>query len=402
MADENTFKSKIISKATAWALDHLDLIFSILRWVKPNVVVKGNAVITRFEDVTEVLDRNWVFQVPYAEKMGKVTNGHNFFLGMQDTEQYTRDVSNMRLAARREDISEIVTPFVTSTCADILAASNGKMDVIKELTRVVPTRLMGRYFGTPGWNESEFTDAATNMFQYLFYPDDPEVEKNALEAAEKTRNYIDQTITARKSNRGQHDDVIERCLKLQDAGMPGMTDLDIRNNLIGLIIGAIPTTSKSAAITLNHLFNNPQLLVKAQQAAREDDDAAMVQYVQESLRLNPFAAGIQRICAEDYVVAKGTLRSTTIPKGTVVLAATQSAMMDMRKVSSPKKFRLDRPDYVYMSFGYGLHTCFGQYINLSQIPAIVKAVLKQQGLRRVSEMKTIEPFPVSLEIEFDK
>ena len=91
----------------------------------------------------------------------------------------------------------------------------------------MPTRLLGRYFGTPGWNEAEFTDAATYMFQYLFYPDDPEVEKKALDAAEKTRNYIDQTITARKSNRGQQDDVIERCLTLQDAGMPGMTDLDI-------------------------------------------------------------------------------------------------------------------------------------------------------------------------------
>ena len=401
MADKNTFKNKIISKATAWVLNHLDLIFSILRWVKPNVVVKGNAVITRFEDVTEVLDRHWVFQVPYAEKMGKVTNGHNFFLGMQDTEQYTRDVSNMRLAARREDISEIVTPFVTNTCTDILAASNGKMDVIQKLTRVVPTRLLGRYFGTPGWNESEFTDAATNMFQYLFYPDDPEVEKKALDAAEKTRNYLDQTITARKSYRGQHDDVIERCLKLQDAGMPGMTDLDIRNNLIGLIIGAIPTTSKSAAITLNHLFDNPQLLATALQAARVDDDAAMIKYVQESLRLNPFAAGIQRICAEDYVVAKGTLRSTKIPKGTVVLAATQSAMMDWRKIKKPKEFRLDRPAYSYMHFGYGLHTCFGQYINLAQIPAIVKAVLKQEGLRRVADMNVVEPFPVNLAIEFD-
>ena len=58
MADENSFKSKLISKATTWALNNLDLIFSVLRWVKPNVVVKGNAVITRFEDVTEVLDRN--------------------------------------------------------------------------------------------------------------------------------------------------------------------------------------------------------------------------------------------------------------------------------------------------------------------------------------------------------
>ncbi len=397
MAKENTIRNKL----TEWVLKHLDLVFSILRTVKPTAVFKGNAVVTRFDDVTEVLDRDWVFQVPYAEKMHKVTDGSNFFLGMQNTEQYTRDVSNMRIAARREDIDAIIKPFVDRTSHEILKNTAGKMDVVQQLTRVVPTRLIGEYFGTPGWNETEFTDAATIMFQYLFYPDDPEVEEKALKAAEQTRSYLDQVIADRKTNQVVKDDVLGRCLKLQDAGMPGMQDADIRNNLIGLIIGAIPTTSKCAAVTLNHLFDNPELMVQAQQAARVDDDEKLIQFVQESLRLNPFAAGIQRICAEDYVVARGTLRSTKIPKGTVVLAATQSAMMDKRKIQKPKEFRLDRPAYSYMHFGFGLHTCFGQYINLTQIPGIIKAVLKQNTLRRVSDMKVEEPFPVSLEIEYD-
>lgn len=392
---------KTNSGLIGWVFNNLSLVFSVLRWIKPTIVFKGQAFVTRFDDVSEVLERDWAFQVPYAEKMGKITDGSNFFLGMQNTEQYTRDVSNMRLAASREDIGQIIVPFVDNTCSEILSASNGKMDVVQALTRVVPTRLIGKYFGTPGWNENEFTDAATVMFQYLFYPDDAEVEKQALTVADKTRQYLDQAIAERKLNRNQCDDVLERCLKLQDAGMPGMDDRSIRNNLIGLIIGAIPTTSKCAATTLNYLFDQPELLVTAQQAARVDDDAAMVQYVLESLRLNPFSAGIQRVCAEDYVVAKGTFRATRIPKGTKVLAATQSAMMDRRKVAEPSKFRLDRPSYIYMHFGYGLHTCFGQYINLAQIPGIVKAVLKQKGLRRVSEMKSVGPFPTNLEIEFD-
>ncbi|MCB1948908.1 cytochrome P450 [Nitrosomonas sp.] len=397
MANAKTINEKL----TAWALKHLDGIFTILRVIKPTVVFKGNAVVTRFDDVTEVLNRDWIFQVPYAEKMHKVTNGSNFFLGMQNTEQYTRDVSNMRIAARREDIDTIVKPFVDKTSEEILKNTTGRMDVVQQLTRVVPTRLIGEYFGTPGWNETEFTDAATIMFQYLFYPDDPEVEEKALKAAEQTRSYLDQAIAERKANPVDKDDVLGRCLKLQQAGMPGMSDIDIRNNLIGLIIGAIPTTSKCAAVTLNHLFDNPELLVEAQQAARADEDEKLAQYVLESLRLNPFAAGIQRVCAEDYVVAKGTLRSTTIPKGTRVLAATQSAMKDGRKIKKPKEFRLDRPAYSYMHFGFGLHTCFGQYINMTQIPGIVKAVLKQNTLRRAADMIVEEPFPVSLEIEYD-
>ena len=60
MANSNTAKDKVLE----WVFKHLDFVFSILRIIKPNVVFKGNAIITRYEDVTEVLERDWVFQVP--------------------------------------------------------------------------------------------------------------------------------------------------------------------------------------------------------------------------------------------------------------------------------------------------------------------------------------------------
>ncbi len=389
----------------AWLFAHPDLFFGVLRWVKPVLATKGLSIVTRFDHVQEVLSRDWVFQVPYRQKMERVTAGQNFFLGMQNTPEYTRDVSNMRLAVRRTDVDERIAPFVTRTAEDILAASGGHIDVVQTLTRVVPTRLLGDYFGTPGWDENEFTDAATAMFQYLFYPDDPAVERLALEAAAKTRAYLDALIAERKRDRGHRDDVIERCLAMQDAGLPGMDDLSIRNNLIGLIIGAIPTTSKSAVLTLDYLLSHAELLPKAQAAARADDDALMAKYVLECLRFNSFAAGIARVCAEDYVVARGTLWATRIPKGGPVLAATQSAMMDWRALKSPKEFLLDRPDHVYMHFGYALHTCFGYYINLVQIPRIVKAVLKREGLRRAAgaegQMQSAGPFPVHMRLEFN-
>ena len=389
------------ARIQAWMFNNLELTFSILRRVRPNIVLGGQAFITRFDGVSEVLAREDVFDVPYAQKMEKVTSGGNFFLGMQNTPTYTRDVSNMRLTARRADIPDRILPFVESTCDNILSTIKGECDVIKSLTRVVPTRFIGDYFGTPGWNEEEFTNAASLMFAYLFYPSDQASEAKALDAARTTCDYLDEVIQERKQHRGSHDDVLERCLVLQDSNLPGMSDIDIRNNLIGLLIGAIPTTSKCAALTLDYLFDHPERLADAQQAARADDDAKMLQYVRECLRLNAFAAGIQRICSRDYIVNEGTWRAARIPEGTPVLVATQSAMMDSRKVEKPAEFRLDRPDYLYMHYGVGMHTCFGQHINDAQIPAIVKAVLRLEGLRRLEPMHSVGPFPVSLNIAFN-
>ena len=398
-------QNSFVDKIKAWAFNHLDLIFTILRWVKPVLVVKNFALVTRFQHVQEILSNDEAFNVTYKDKMIKVTDGENFFLGMQNTPRYTRDVSNMRLTARREDLDEKIAPFVDDCAEKIMSGAKGRIDVPPELSKLVATRLVGDYFGTPGWNEVEFADAATSMFQYLFYPDDPEVEKTALAGAAKCRSYLDGVIAEGKKNRGQRDDVLERCLILQDANTPGMSDLDIRNNFIGLIIGAIPTTAKCVVLVLDYLLSQPNLLAQAQQAALADDNDILTKYMLEALRFNSFAAGIQRITVEDYVVGRGSLRATKIPKGTKVLASTQSAMMDCLKLKSPSQFRLDRPDYQYMHFGFGLHTCFGQYINLVQIPRICKAVLKRKGLRRASgpegQMQSVGPFPVHLVVEFD-
>lgn len=398
---QNSFADKI----KAWAFNNLDLIFRILRWVKPILVFKNFAVVTRFQHVQEVLSNDVAFQVTYKEKMEKITAGENFFLGMQNTPRYTRDVSNMRLTARREDIEGRISPFVDDCAEKIMASMVGRVDVPPELSKVVATRLVGDYFGTPGWDEAEFADAASSMFQYLFYPDDPDVEKAALAAAAKCREYLDDTIAQRKLSRGQRDDVLERCLQLQEAKLPGMSDLDIRNNFIGLIIGAIPTTAKCVVLVLDYLLSQPNLLAQAQLAAQADDNEVLTKYMLEALRFNSFAAGIQRVAAEDYVVGRGTLRATKIPKGAKVLACTQSAMMDCLQLKSPSQFRLDRPDYQYMHFGFALHTCFGQYINLAQIPRICKAVLKRKGLRRAPGpegiMQSVGPFPVHLVVEFD-
>lgn len=395
-----TEQNSLAARAKTWLATHLDQLFPIFRLVKPNIMLGGKAIITTFDDVQEVLSRNDVFHVPYAEKMFKVTNGSNFFLGMQETPTYTRDHSNMRIVVRREDIPDRVMPFVVKEADDILNIAGGSIDVVQGLSRLIPARLLGDYFGTPGWNEQEFIDAATMMFQYLFYPDAPGIPEKALAAAATTREYLDKTIAARKSKRGSRDDVIERCLELQDAGTPGMEDVTIRNNLIGLIIGAIPTNSKCVALVLDYLFDHPPLLADAQQAARLDQDEVLLQTMLECIRLNPFAIGIQRICSEDYVVAQGTLRRLKIPKGTGVLAATQSAMMDCRRIQDPKSYRLDRPYYQYMHWGYSLHTCFGEYMNLTTIPQMVKAVLKRENLQRVAKMESVGPFPVSLKVTY--
>ena len=63
----------------------------------------------------------------------------------------------------------------------------------------------------------------------------------------------------------------------------------------------------------------------------------------------------------------------------MVLASNLSAMFDPLKIEAPESFRTDRPWGDYILWGYGMHTCFGAYINRAVMPAILKPLLLQAG-----------------------
>ncbi len=385
------------------AIRNPEPIFAVLRRIKPILLVKGSALVTRFEDVQEVLSRDNVFQVVYGPKMRVITGGNDFFLGMQDSPEYARDVAHMRTVIRREDVPERIVPFVQKEASALVAAAGRELDIVKQLSKAVPARWVGDYFGCPPTSEQELAEWGSAIFAFLFTDlnNDPAVGQKAKDAAAGARQWLDRTIAQRKANPVSTDDVLGRCLALQSIQVPGMDDIGIRNNLLGLLTGAIPTTSKCCAQALDQLLDRPEQLKGAQDAALANNDALLAKYVFEALRFNPNNPGVFRNTAEDYTLAKGSLHATLIPKGTVVLPATQSAMFDERIVDQPNEFRIDRPSYLDMHFGYGLHTCFGQYINRVQIPGILKPVLQRPGLRRAGDLQFDGPFPSSLLVQFD-
>ena len=393
-------------------------VFSVLRAFMPNLLLRrtfvtayanaATAVVSRFEDVHEVLNRENDFEVVYGPKMRRITAGENFFLGMQDSARYTRDVSNMRLAARRDDVPRLITPFVEREASAVVHRADGNLDVPEQLTLPLAARLVGHYFGTPGPSERTLIDWTTIMFWYLFIDlrDDPEVIAGAERAAGECREYLDEAIAERKRTPTAGDDVLNRCLAMQAAGLPGMDDLAIRNNLIGLIIGAVPTLSRAAVQALDQLLQRPEALAQAQQAACAEDDDALGRCLNEALRFNPLNPVIYRRAVRDTEIARSSLRRRPIPKGTLVFAANLSAMFDRREVSSPSAFRTDRPRSHYILWGFGLHTCFGAHINQAAIPAMLKSLLKQRKLRRAEgaagRIDTGDtPFPQHLRVCFD-
>jgi len=415
-AEKQNFKPHLLAALTAPA--GLRLVFTVARAFRPNLALRrkfvtayensGTVFVTKFDDVKDVLARDADFEVVYGPRMIRITGGANFFLGMQDSPDYTRDVSNMRVAVRRDDLASIIKPFAENLATELVETSGGTIDVPRDLTLRVPAQLVGHYFGTPGLSEQDMIDWTTLMFWYLFIDleADAALDARTMDAAAQCRTYLDAAIQARKAEPTAADDVMNRCLAMQRAGLPGMDDLGIRNYLIGLLIGAVPTTSKAAILALDQLLNRPDALAGAQDAARADDDALLAAYVFEALRFNPVNPVIYRRATRDTVIAANTLRAVRVPQGSMVMAANLSAMFDPLRLVDPETFHAGRPWDHYILWGDGMHKCFGAHINQVLIPAILKPLLRQRGLRRATgDSGQIDcaktPFPVHMVLEFE-
>lgn len=388
-------------------------VFAALRAFKPNLLLRrkiitayentGTAIVTRQRDVIEVLDREADFAVVYEPKMRLITAGENFFLGMQDSADYTRDVSLARLVVKREDVATRVIPFVATESECIVAAAKGQLDLAEALSRRVPARLVAAYFGTPKGDEDKLIAWTTLMFWYLFVDlkGEKDITDKALTAAAECRAWLDAWIAERKAKPTTADDILNRCLALQAAGVSGMDDLAIRNMMIGVLIGLVPTLSKSCILAFQELLARPEALAEARVAARADQDDRLADLVFEAFRFTPMNPVIYRRATRDVEIARGTRRRQRIPAGTMVLASNLSAMFDAVAVPKPEEFLPGRPWHIYILWGYGMHTCFGQHINRAVIPQMLKPLLKRDGLAAEGPPDGAgTPFPAHFPVRF--
>src|SRR5262249_23151455 len=126
----------------------------------------------------------------------------------------------------------------------------------------------------------------------------------------------------------------------------------------------------------------------------------------EAMRFKPIWLGPFRDCVENYTLACGTARAKRIRKGCKVLACTQSAMFDERRVEKPKAFDAGRALAQYLQFGFALHWCVGAFIAEAQITQTLKPLLRRAGLRRAARgagrVKWLGPYPEHLWVEFER
>ncbi len=401
-----TFKDRLFNWLIRPAI--LRPIFSLIRQWSPILIVGKTAIVTRFNDVVEVLKRDQDFTIGpiNAGKIDQIDGP--FILGMDASPQYDREKSALMEVVRTSDLQDI-RKFVAGSARERIdaARTHRRIDVVNGLARIVPLRLVASYFGIPGPDEPTMMRWMRDVFHYIFadLTNSPSVLDDALHSVHEFRKHMDVQIAARKSQPARDtSDVLGRLLALQGAAHPWLDDNAVRRNLGGVIVGAVDTTSKFVTLAIDELLNLPSELEAARACALENDIDGVRRYAWEAVRFNPHHPLQVRFCAADTAVAAGQKGSKSIPAGTHTFVATLSAMFDPAVFVNPSEFDANR-ETEYLHFGFGMHACFGKAINGVQIPELLASLLRLKNLRRASgsdgQILYDGPFPNRLVLEFD-
>lgn len=380
----------------------------ILRRHAPILRLGKRVIVTRHDDVVDVLHRDEDFTIHEINGPSIDRINGPFILNMDRGPEYERDHGVLRVVTRRDDLDRIraITREAARRQVDA-ARPHGCIDAVQDLTRAVAAKTVADYFGFPGPDRDTLVRWLRNLFQDAFANpiDDPYVRAAALHSAAELKEWVLAEIPRRRAHGvANAQDVLGRMIALQGPAHPFIDDDWIRRNVAGLVVGAVDTTSRFSILALDELLRRPQELAAAHDAARKGDMDLVRQHVWEAVRFNPHTPLMARYCPRDATLAAGTKRERRISAGSTMIIGVDSAMFDPEGFPGPTRYRTDRNVDEYLHFGWGLHRCFGLPINRVQIPEIVAALLREPNLRRApgraGKIKLDGPFPDRLVLQF--
>jgi cytochrome P450 len=147
----------------------------------------------------------------------------------------------------------------------------------------------------------------------------------------------------------------------------GLSEEQIVSNAAVLLFGGIETTEGMIATALLMLLRHP-----AELAAARSDSEALADAIEESLRLEPAAAVIDR-----YATADTTLGPARIRRGDLVRISITAANRDPALFANPDAFDPRRVRRGNLAFAQGPHVCVGVHLARLEARAALSALLRR-------------------------
>jgi cytochrome P450 len=186
----------------------------------------------------------------------------------------------------------------------------------------------------------------------------------------------------------QREDVLSMLLLARDEAGEPMSDAELRDELVTLLVAGHETTATGLAWAVELLLRNRRVLERARAAATEGDDAYLDALVKETLRIRPVISGIGRVVREE----PHTIGAYVIPPGIELNPSIAGVHRRADRYPEPGAFRPERflgpgaPDtYSWLPFGGGTRRCLGASFATFEMRVVIRRVLERTALEPVGK-----------------
>jgi cytochrome P450 len=201
--------------------------------------------------------------------------------------------------------------------------------------------------------------------------------------------FVDEEVLRRRAapNLERREDVLSMLLLAEDEDGQSLTEQELRDQLVTLLVAGQLSTAVMIAWAIELLLRNPAVIERLRTELAAGDDAYLNAVVKETLRMRPInpTAAVRIVCDQPYA-----LGGYQIQPGMLISPAVAVIHGRPDHYPEPKAFRPERflgpspPDpRAWIPFGGGERRCIGASFAAFEMAVVIRRVLERAHLASV-------------------
>lgn len=194
-------------------------------------------------------------------------------------------------------------------------------------------------------------------------------------------------IADRRSDRAleEREDILSLLIAARFEDGSAMSDRDLRDQLVTLLLAGHETTATGLAWTFDLLLRHPAVLARLIAEVDAGEDAYLRAVASESLRLRPVVPLAGRRLASELQGGGLSLPAGTDVTPAIWLTHTRADLYPEPFAFIPERFLDDPPSrYGWIPFGGGIRRCLGASFAELEMRVVLETVLRRSVLQSVS------------------
>jgi cytochrome P450 family 135 len=180
----------------------------------------------------------------------------------------------------------------------------------------------------------------------------------------------------------ERDDILSLMVGVShEDGLP-MSDAEIHDELLTLLVAGHETTATALAWTVERLVRHPDKLARLREEVEAGEEAYLTATIQETLRLRPVIVIVIRRLTEAI-----ELGGYELPAGMNVVPCIHLVHRDPKIYPEPDAFRPERfletppGTYTWIPFGGGVRRCIGAAFAQQEMAIVLRELVARRTLR---------------------